>query len=218
MATTRKEQVERDLECVREEIRKATQAASLSMDGHSLSRQSLDALQKREGQLEWDLAELLTGGPFTRTTFARPHGFVGSYPYWQGQRYAPEESEASGSGGGGAPPAPVATPYFAAIGATAAAALAALDTDGPARTESDSSVITIANSDVASFIAFAVINTKAALTDIRQQGSISGARATFNLSPGQHPITYNGLTGTYRIYISQFPWNALLLGGPWSLT
>ena len=84
----REYQIRLDLNAVREQIRNATKASSVTLDAHSLTRQSLDLLMEREAQLETDLAQVLRGGsPFGRTTFVRPAGRVSSYPYWRGQRY-----------------------------------------------------------------------------------------------------------------------------------
>ena len=87
MTTERTDEVRGDLVAVRQEIRSATKAVSISEDGHSLTRQSLGVLMEREAQLETQLAELLTRSPFRRTRFVRPVGLVQSYPYYTGQRY-----------------------------------------------------------------------------------------------------------------------------------
>lgn len=85
--SSRIDEIRADLASVRQRIREATEAASVSADGRSLTRQGLDVLVQREGQLEWALHEALTGSPFGRTEFVRPYGRVQSYPYYTGQDY-----------------------------------------------------------------------------------------------------------------------------------
>ena len=97
MSTERTDEVRGDLDAVRQEIRLATKAVSISEDGHSLTRQSLGILVDREAQLEQQLAELLTRSVFRRTTFVRPIGLVQSYPYWRGQRYGYDSSPDPGA-------------------------------------------------------------------------------------------------------------------------
>ena len=56
-----------ELDEVRSRIRNAYKGPSVSLEGHSLTRQSLDLLEQREATLTWDIQELLQDGPFGAT-------------------------------------------------------------------------------------------------------------------------------------------------------
>ena len=49
------------LAAVREQITAALEASSLSIDGASLTRQSIAVLERREASLTWDIQTLLRG-------------------------------------------------------------------------------------------------------------------------------------------------------------
>lgn len=52
---------------VQDKIRAARKGTSVSLDGHSLSRQSLDVLRNEEIRISDDIEELLRGHPFGST-------------------------------------------------------------------------------------------------------------------------------------------------------
>ena len=66
-----------ELEGVRRQIPLATKGASISTDGRSLSQQSLDVLEAREGELTHRILSILRGGSFGRTVFrdSGTHGY-----------------------------------------------------------------------------------------------------------------------------------------------
>lgn len=53
-----------ELMSVRTQIKAAYKNTSISIDGHSLSRQSIETLERRESKLTWEIQEILQGGPF----------------------------------------------------------------------------------------------------------------------------------------------------------
>ena len=61
---TRLDDIKAELTLVRTKISEAYSGSSISVDGHSLSRQSIESLKEREAELTWYLQESLQGGPF----------------------------------------------------------------------------------------------------------------------------------------------------------
>ena len=58
-----------DLERVEKRIEEAEQAASLGVEGRSLTRQSLDQLEKKAASLRWDIASYYRGSSLGRVEF-----------------------------------------------------------------------------------------------------------------------------------------------------
>ena len=58
------ERLKTSLERVRKAMDRAIDNTSVSLDGHSLQRQPMDVLVRREAEITWDLQEILGGGPF----------------------------------------------------------------------------------------------------------------------------------------------------------
>ena len=58
------DELKADLATVRQAIRDAYSASSVSMDGRSLTRQQISELRKDEARLEQAIRRLLTGEPF----------------------------------------------------------------------------------------------------------------------------------------------------------
>ena len=119
------------------------------------------------------------------------------------------------------PPA-AANSVLAAVGATADAALAALNTASDARTESSASPITVPDADQNSFLAFAVLDTGAALTVIRQQLSGINGRVGFEPAVGEDDVTRNIVVGgdlvAYKTYVSTGALPAVILNQPWEVS
>lgn len=63
------DELKAELTTIRERISEASEAASLSIEGRSLTRQALVVLQEREAELTWAIQEYYTGSPFHRIRF-----------------------------------------------------------------------------------------------------------------------------------------------------
>ena len=114
-------------------------------------------------------------------------------------------------------PAALTHTRYSAIGATAAAARANLLVAGANRRDSTTSVIMLANSNDAQFIAFATPADQDDVLSIRQTGNPFEARAQFNPAVGADDVIVAIGGVDHKIYITQAAYPAALLGGSWTL-
>ena len=70
-AEARLADLQSELARVREAIEAAGDASRLSVDGRSLTRQSLAALESREAHLTWAISAISNGSPFGPVIYAQ---------------------------------------------------------------------------------------------------------------------------------------------------
>lgn len=65
------DELKTELTSIRARISEATEAASLSIEVRSLTRQGLESLREREAELSWAIEEYYSGSPFGQRTVFR---------------------------------------------------------------------------------------------------------------------------------------------------